>query len=391
MTLRGDHKSSPINVLFLHSGGGWIRGSENALLSLLSGLNRANIYPSLCTSNAHLAASASRLNVQVRSCALPDIMIDGCAVRLNFLHWAKALRNVTNIIRQSDIQLLYCNGGSTAQIGYYAGKFTGTPVISHVHSPYSRRYILLYRLHRATKVIVVSKAVELLLLKKQRFAGSHETIYNGVDTSRFEPTCERDLSARDALHIPGGDIVFGQVSSLIPRKGIDILLRAFALVARDRSNVTLVLVGDGPNGNAYRELARRLGIADKVVFAGNQSDPRSFYQHVFDVNILASRSDAFPLTLLEASACGLPSIGSNVDGVGEAISDRSTGFLFESENDEMLACKMRFLADDVPARREMGLAARRLAVNRFSVQRYCTAIEQVILQQATANSRAGIF
>lgn len=313
--------------------------------------------------------------------ALPEIMIDGVEVRLGFLRWAKACRRLISFARQNKIQLVYCNGGSTCQSGYFVGKAAQIPVVSHIHSPYNRRYILLYLLHRANRVVAVSQAVQKRLVGKQRFKHGIEVVYNGVDTDRFRPAVQRDLVWRSKLGLSPDALVFGQVSSLIRRKGIDILLRSFQAFNRSCLTSRLVIVGDGPEGSEYRALARQLGIEDKVCFTGNQEDTLPYYQHVFDVNVLASRSDAFPVSLLEASACGIPNLAADVDGIGEAIIDSRTGLLFRAEDHKMLADRMCLLASEPALCSQFGTAARKMAVERFSLNQYSQAIQQIILSE----------
>jgi L-malate glycosyltransferase len=201
----------PVKVLFLHTGGAWIRGSENALLMAMHGLNRSKVTPFLLCGNSVLAGLARHDSIESRVCRMPEIMIDGARLRLQLIRWAKALYDIVSFAKVRKIQVLYCNGGSTCQVGYYAGKILKIPVICHVHSPYNRRYILLYRLHLASKVICVSRAVENLLSGKQRFTGRHSVVYNGVDTDRFQPATERDGSWRMGLGLPKSAVVFGQV------------------------------------------------------------------------------------------------------------------------------------------------------------------------------------
>jgi glycosyltransferase involved in cell wall biosynthesis len=208
-----------------------------------------------------------------------------------------------------------------------------------------------------------------------------------VDLQRFRPAAERDLKWRDRFGLPGDSIVFGQVSSLIHRKGVDVLLRGFRIVKNQCPEARLILIGDGPQTAEYLAMARDLGLENHVVFAGNQLDPVPFYQNVLDVNVLASRSDAFPLSLLEASGCGLPNIGANVDGIGESVFDGETGFLFESGSHEALADKMRALVVDPELRRQFGHLGRATAVEKFGLQQYCESIEKIILDEIAYKHR----
>ena len=380
----------PVNVLFLHAGGDWIRGSENALLTLLRGVDRSRIRPLLFSSNQRLVSAAQADGVETVHHPMPEIMIDGAAVQLGVFQWIKTLWKLIALVRQRNIQIVYCNGGSTSQVGYYLGKLRGVPVIAHLHSPYNRRYILLYRLHRVRRVIFVSHAIARAIRLKQRFAGQCGIVHNGVDLIRFSPPAERDPKWKEQLELPADSIVFGQVSSLITRKGIDILLRAFQLVHQRYPETRLVLVGGGPDRDRFVELATTLGVAAYTRFVGDQTDPLPYYQHVFDVNVLASRSDAFPLSPLEASACALPNIGANCGGIPEGISEPGTGYLFEPENHHMLADMMSLLAAAPDLRKSQGQAGRRLAEGQFSMDKYCSSIERILLDLgAVVGQRAG--
>lgn len=373
-----------INVLFLHTNGDWMRGSENALLAVLGGLDRKEFTPYLICGNPLFANLAKEKGVESSVHPMPEIMFDGSHLRLQFLSWARAIRQLVSFIKIHDIHLVYCNGGSTSQVGYYAGKFADIPVICHVHCPYNRRYPLLYRFHRVSKVIFVSKAIQKSIRAKQHFRAECEVVYNGVDTVRFCAATVRDREWRARLSLPADAVVFGQVSSLISRKGIDILLRSFQVVHRKYPQARLVLVGDGPERHKFTALAGQLGVASKTVFAGNQPDPLPFYQHIMDINVLASRSDAFGLAVLEAGSCGLPSIGANVDGIPESILEDQTGLLFLSEDISDLAEKMSTLLADAGLRRRLGDAARTVAVARFSIETYRHSIERIIRDQVSA-------
>ena len=359
-----------------------MRGSENALLSVIQGMDKRAFAAHLICGNPLFVASAEKAGAIASLHRMPEIMIDGTHIQLQFLPCARTVRRLAAYARRQEIDLIYCNGGSTTQVGYFAGKTAGIPVVSHIHSPYNRRYILLYRFHRVAKTIFVSEAIQKSICAKQAFCARYEVVHNGVDTDRFTPVEVRNPSWRERFHIPPGAVVFGQTSSLISRKGIDVLLDAFQSVCARHANARLVLVGDGLERAKFVAYASRLGITDRVIFAGNQPDPLPFYQHVMDVNVLASRSDAFPLSVLEAASSGLPTIGSAVDGIPESVWDGRTGILFRSEDVAALAQKMSMLLVDESLRHTLGNAARQAAVQRFSINAYRSSIERIIREEA---------
>ena len=179
--------------------------------------------------------------------------------------------------------------------------------------------------------------------------------------------------------------MFGQVSSLINRKGIDTVLRAIQMVSREYPKVRVVLVGDGPQRGEYVALVEELALKGIVHFVGYQPNPLPYYQHVFDVNVLASREEAFGISLVEGAACGLPNLGANADGIPEIILDHRTGLLFEPGNYRDLAEKMLELARNPSLRRDLGAAARRSVEERFSRAEYLRSAERAILERLGCN------
>lgn len=374
-----------MNVLFLHSGDNWIRGSEAALLTLLRGLDREKIVPFLFCNQAVLGDVAQKDGIGTIVYPVPQIMIDSGTVRLQFVQWVKTVYKVLSLVRKRNIRLLYCNGGRPSQVAYYVAKIAKIPIVCHVHSPYNRRYILLYRFHRASKVIFASRAIQTYIRGKQSLVAPSEVIYYGVDEESFRPAPERVARWREELLIPPDYVVFGQVSSLINRKGIDTVLRAIQMVSREYPKVRVVLVGDGPQRGEYVALVEELALKGIVHFVGYQPNPLPYYQHVFDVNVLASREEAFGISLVEGAACGLPNLGANADGIPEIILDHRTGLLFEPGNYRDLAEKMLELARNPSLRKDLGAAARRSVEERFSRAEYLRSAERAILERLGCN------
>ena len=374
-----------MNVLFLHSGDNSIRGSEAALLTLLRGLNREKIVPFLLCDQAVLGDLAQKDGIGTIVYPVPQIMIDSDTFRLQFVQWVKTAYKVLSLVRKHNIRLLYCNGGRPSQVAYYVGKIAKIPMVCHIHSPYNRRYILLYRFHRASRLIFASRAIRASIGSKQPSLAPSDVIYYGVDEESFRPARERIARWRDELLIPPDCVVFGQVSSLISRKGVDTILRAIQIVSREHPKVRVVLVGDGPQRQEYLALVDELALKGVVHFVGYQPNPLPYYQHVFDVNLLASRKEAFGISLVEGAACGLPNLGANADGIPEIVLDHQTGLLFEAGDHRNLAEKMLELARNQSLRRDLGEAARRSVEERFSKARYLCSVERAILEQVGSN------
>jgi glycosyltransferase involved in cell wall biosynthesis len=183
-------------------------------------------------------------------------------------------------------------------------------------------------------------------------AGSVQTVHNGVPDVAVEPM----------PRLRPGAIV-GAAGRLEPQKGFDVLLRAL----HDVDDATLVLIGDGSERKQLRSLARSLELDDRIVWMGWSADVRS-YLPAFDVFVLPSRFEGFPLVVLEALLAETAVVATNVGSVPEAVRDEETGLLVPADDAAALAAAMRRLLGDADLRRSLGGRGRRLVLDRFTAQ-----------------------
>lgn len=167
---------------------------------------------------------------------------------------------------------------------------------------------------------------------------------------------------RASLGIPDGVPVVGTVGRLAEVKRQDVLLRAAARLSREFPDVRVLLVGDGPERATLETLARDLGLAPRVHFAGFQSRPEEFLR-VMDVFALTSRSEGFPVSLLEAWRAGRPVACSAVGGIPAVVRNTENGLLFPSGDDAAAAIVLAALL------RNRDLAARVAAAGRAEFRR----------------------
>jgi glycosyltransferase involved in cell wall biosynthesis len=171
-------------------------------------------------------------------------------------------------------------------------------------------------------------------------------IPNGIGCARFAHRINRTTW-------PGTGIVIGTVAALRPEKNLSRLILAFKLVA-ERHDARLVIVGDGPELSALRQLAAALGLGDKVFFVGDVAAPEACYAG-FDIFALSSDTEQMPLTIIEAMAAGLPIAATEVGDVPTMISDHN--YRFVTKRDERpLAEALQALVVDQALRRRLGEA-----------------------------------
>lgn len=180
-------------------------------------------------------------------------------------------------------------------------------------------------------------------------------IYSGVDMEAFHPGLRVLHRPRvcSQYNIPEDTVLFLFVGSGFERKGLHTLLQAMAQLPL---NSHLMVVGKDKHLERYRNLAKSLGLADRVHFAHGQTNPQPFYGAA-DAFVLPTLYDPFPNTALEAFACGLPVITSSKSGAAELVREGANGFVCDALDSSCLAAAMVKLADHA-TRSRMGAAAR---------------------------------
>ena len=187
---------------------------------------------------------------------------------------------------------------------------------------------------------------------------------NGIDTEEFT----RRTSVADAkqrLGIPQECTLIGAVGRLSPEKAFDILLRSVREIRTAGHDVRLVIVGEGNDRVRLEALATELQIADRVTFAGWQSETRSYFE-AFDIFALSSLREGLPNVLLEAMALEVPCIATRIAGIPKLIRQGENGLLVEAGDQVGFTRGLLNLIANPIRRGELGFAGRRTIESRYS-------------------------
>jgi len=203
-------------------------------------------------------------------------------------------------------------------------------VIATEHITEARRRPWRFWLTRKTDplgsiTVCVSEAVRDFQMRKtglppERFV----VIPNGIDTGLFAEPKRPQNAVRAELGIRPVDKVIGAVGRLDPQKGFHFLLPAFMELARERRDLHLVIVGDGPEMVNLSSLAAKLGGAGRIHLVGRRSDVPDFL-HAFDLFVMPSVYEGFGLVLVEAMAAGVPVVTSDIEVLGEVLGANEPG------------------------------------------------------------------
>lgn len=192
-------------------------------------------------------------------------------------------------------------------------------------------------------------------------------IKNGVDTERFAAAA----AGNQASPWSPEDIVIGTVARVQDVKNHRGLVAAFArlreLVPSLRDRLRLSIVGDGPLMGAVREQVTSLGLQDAVWLPGARADVAALL-HGFSLFTLPSLAEGTPVSMLEAMACGLPVVASNVGGIPEVVTDGVEGSLVPPQDVEALAQALAAYVRDPALRKQRGAAARARVEAAFSMR-----------------------
>ncbi|PKO84457.1 MAG: glycosyltransferase [Betaproteobacteria bacterium HGW-Betaproteobacteria-11] len=277
---------------------------------------------------------------------------------------------LAELLRREKFDLLYMNNQPASNLeGYLAGEQAGVPVVQHCRIEPKLNASERDAVNRiARAVICVSHGVAEKLAQQGVRRALCQVVHNGIDTHQALPAPQPG--------VPAGTPVIGTIGSLVRRKSIDHLLRAVARLPKDIAPQILI-VGEGPEEAALRQLAGELGLAGRVTFAGFQKQPLSWLA-ALDVFVLTSPSEGLPRAILEAMLLAKPVVASNVTGSKEVVAHGETGYLYPYGDIDALATHLADLLHHSGQARAFGEAGRRRASADFSIEAYVAGVTKVL-------------
>lgn len=212
-------------------------------------------------------------------------------------------------------------------------------------------------LARTRNIIAVSKAVRDELVKHYRYKGRITVIPNGIDVNRFKPDEKRGNRKR---------VIFS--GRLIALKGPQLIIRAIPHVLKEHEDAVFVFAGAGSR-EPYKRMLQETGIPEEN-FEFCYIDYRNMPQFYSSGDMLALPSllESFPLSVLEAMACGLPVVASDVGDVAQLVKDGETGFLTAKGDYLTVATRINQLLGDEALRERMGKNAGGLVREHYSLE-----------------------
>lgn len=292
--------------------------------------------------------------------------------------------------RTAGIDLVHVHFGTDAIYGLELAKALRIPLIVTFHGSdittskksliFSKKPSVYHFLARekelisyTSRFIAVSNFIQSKLIERGYPAEKVTRNYIGINTDAFTPG-HSETTGRYILN----------VARHVPVKGIDTLIKSFAIVAKNYPDTSLIQIGSGPETEALKHLAYSLGLETRINFLGPRSHQEVLsYMQGAEAFVLPSQTcesgqtEALGIVLNEASACGVPVIGTRSGGIEEAILDGHTGFLVSERAPEMLANRLERILGNPELKYQLGRNGRAWVCKYFNIKRQTEELEAI--------------
>ena len=259
--------------------------------------------------------------------------------------------------------------------------------IIHIQSPYlsfmpwllHKKFVSTLHVNDLIRCFYYKNATHLIAISREtkdyarRIFGYNDkdiTIVNHGVSSSFATLLSAEQKNEEKLkrNLPVDKLIIGLVGSIEKRKGHDVLLNAIALLPKELlATIHIVFLGSSKDGKTKEwldTLIEKTNMEGRVSRFEYQSS--DIFYKLFDVFVLPSRLEGFPVVVIEAMSSGCCCVRSNVEGAYDQIDDGKTGFLFENENVEQLSSILKFLIENPDRRTEVAKAGREKALKEFT-------------------------
>lgn len=281
-------------------------------------------------------------------------------------------------LREKQVDVVHAHWSTDMIVPPLAAMREHVPVrIMTRHMPYpfkSRFGSWLYSQVLWTRLVTVSASVRETMLACGVAPDKVQVIHHGTDVEAFARTTAKAEEIRRGLGVPTDCLTVGVAGRIAPEKGHQVLLDAAARLG-DRYPLRYVIIGDGPSEQAVREAVGRLGLEDRVIFAGFRDDINNVIGAMDIMTLPSTWKEPCAAVVQQAMALSKPVIGTQTGGTPEMIQEGETGLLVPPSNAAALAEAIARLAGDAFLRKRLGAAGRERVEALFSLRVMTDKIE----------------
>jgi len=300
---------------------------------------------------------------------------------------------LARFVRRRGVGLIYINGPRCLPAGVLASWLTGLPTVFHLHLILERRPDVLLATHlsrRVSRIVACSRAAAAaLLVRDGRLLAKTQVLYNPLRRQSATPVVPVHMGVAR-----GGRVTLGMVGRITESKGHHLLLQAVSrLPSNLRDQIQLLIVGAAAPGcgsdlryeRFLKDEALRLGLAERIHWAGYQSEPGAYYA-AMDVLVHPALAEAMGIAILEALDRGVPIIGARTGGIPELVQEGVNGLLVSLHDQNALSEAITTFLSDSAVRDRLRNGARQGVDRRFSMEVFSSGIRATIGELCPPNS-----
>ncbi len=287
---------------------------------------------------------------------------------------------LSKYIKEKNIDIIHANTRVTQVLSFIIQRTLGIPYVSTCHGFFKKRLFRRILPCWGNKVIAISESV------KEHLTGDFKVkeedirvIHNGIDVEKFGV---RSLEPRDdikrKLGLNEGPVI-GIIARLSEEKGHNYLIKAMQEVIARIPHAQLLIVGEGRTKGELVNLTKEMGLEKSVFFLPSVMDTQEVLS-AMDLFVLPSLKEGLGLALMEAMACGLAVIGSDVGGITSLIQDRYNGLLARPADSRELSSAILKLLQNLDQAKSLGNNARIFISQNFSQEKMVLETEEVYLE-----------
>ena len=376
-TRRANRRTRPPHILFVIDELCELGGAERALLKMIRLLPSQDFRCSLLTFRMRDEVE------ELKNIACPVYLLP--LKKTYDWNALKAANQIRLLIRDEKISIVHTFFETSDLWAGPIAKLSGCPILIS-----SRRDMGILRsgkhwgAYKLTgrfydKVLAVSPQVKEFCIRQDGLNPEKvEVLFNGLEMEEVKKAAGRE-TMRQKMEIPQRTPVVATIANIRKVKGIDVLVKAASVVCKKHSDALFLVVGRKSEEQYCRELddlITAFGLDGNFKFLGSCQDVFSILK-MSDVFCLPSRSEGFSNALIEAMACGLPCVATDVGGNSEALKHDETGFIVASEDWADMAARLISLLDERTHAACMGLKGQEIVHNKFTAEAMMTGLADI--------------
>ena len=308
----------------------------------------------------------------------------GISLRSPHVFWRES-RKLAKTFSGLNLDLIHCSDYPIAAGIALAGFLSGRPVVSHVRNRHDT-------IRKRERFLVKSIAHWIFVSEdtRRKFVldvddEKASILYDGIEIDEASEKVRRNHreSVRREYNLEADAKIIGTLARVAPQKDFFTLGKAVKQLIEKGERVKVFVVGSTSREDVHRRhfgevtsFLDEIGISEHFIFTDYQTDTTRFL-HAFDVFVLSTHYEGFPLVNLEAMAQRIPIVATAVDGIPEAIVNGETGFLYEHENAEQLTAALAKLLSDAAYRKKIGDSGFEFVEKNFSSRKYAEDVLRV--------------